>query len=85
MLCSSISRRQYKQLTYLLSQSKDEQCRVDTATSKQGENFRPLQNAMLSTAAVQERQNENTNEGLQTVSHCTQEDFFVTLYDEDEQ
>ena len=100
-LHSAISRRQYKQLTYLLTQSRDERCQLDTATSLQGENFRPLQNAALSSSAGQppgavaeDRQGGNNNnnreedaaaDGPQVVSHCTRDNFFVTLYDADGQ
>jgi hypothetical protein len=89
-IVSHISRRQYKQLTHLMTQSRDDSCQLDTATNLQGENFRPLQNATI----VVNKQNGNNNnnndrdtseEGPQLVSHCTSDDFFVMTYSSDEQ
>jgi len=79
-----------------LTQSRDEECRPDTATTLQGENFRPLQTAVMSTstttaaaAAKAARQSEQPAEsdgtgGLQVVTHCTQDNFFVTVYDDED-
>jgi carbonic anhydrase len=62
----TISRKQYKQLATLLTAYKDSNCENGTVLSPTGENFRPL-------ATI------NTN--FQTVQHCTQDDFDLTLYD----
>ena len=40
----TISRRQYKLLTSLMTKSRNENCQSDTAVSVTGENFRPIQN-----------------------------------------
>lgn len=73
--CSSISRRQYKQLAHLLTQSRDEDCNLDTATSAEGENFRP----------IQEGNDQQNRQQQQVVSHCTSDDFTVTVYARDDQ
>ena len=65
-----ISRRQYKQLTTLLTANKDGDCQDDTVLSATGENFRPLQ---------------NVNNNNQNVEHCTKADFGVLQYAADEQ
>ena len=94
---SRISRRQYKQLAYLLQQSRDDSCQPDTATNARGENFRPLQNASLESSTINKQaggggganNNNNNNqdvlEGPQVVSHCTSDNFFVLVYSSDEQ
>lgn len=74
---SSISRRQYKQLTTLLTMSRDEDCQSDTATSPQGENFRPLQTVG--------GQNNNRQGNQQSVAHCTSDDFTVIIYESEDQ
>ncbi|CAB9506294.1 expressed unknown protein [Seminavis robusta] len=81
----SISRRQYKQLTHLLTQSRDASCRMDTATNLEGENFRPLQNATFLTQKRQDDNQEQEDDGPQLVAHCTSDNFFVSVYEEDEQ
>jgi hypothetical protein len=68
-------------LTTLLTLSRDDDCGMDTATNLEGENFRPLQTAALGT----KRQADDDEDGPQVVAHCTSEDFFVTVYEDDEQ
>jgi carbonic anhydrase len=63
-----ISRRQYKQLTKLMTTYKDDNCNKDTVVSLKGENSRPLR---------------TMNPNFQSVSHCTPNNFNVTLYDPD--
>ena len=66
-----------------MTQSRDSRCQYDTATSLQGENFRPLQNATMS--SNNNDKNNKDQQTLQTVQHCTSEDFLVTVYDQDDQ
>jgi hypothetical protein len=66
-----ISRRQYKELTYLLSQSRDSDCEMDTAIDYNGENRRPSQ--------------ENVNAAYQGVNHCKPRHFGHFVYSPDEQ
>lgn len=66
-----ISRRQYKQLTLLLAQSRDSSCESDTAVDPAtGENFRPLQ---------------PRDQFFQSVYRCTFDDFGYFVYSPDEQ
>lgn len=59
-----ISRKQYKQLTNLLTSYRNDDCDRATVTSPRGENARPLQTI-----------NED-----QDVAHCTIDDFDLDLY-----
>jgi Eukaryotic-type carbonic anhydrase len=61
-----ISRRQYKILASLLSSSRDDKCELDTATSRTGENRRPIQ---------------ETNSFFQAVHHCTPQNFGYFVYE----
>lgn len=83
----TISRRQYKQLVDLLTQSRDERCRLDSATNLQGENFRPLQNATLSSGGNnKQKDGEFFVAGApQTVKHCTEENFVVDVFEGEDQ
>jgi hypothetical protein len=66
-----ISRRQYKQLTRLLTQSRDSNCELDTAVNPTtGENFRPLQ---------------PRDQSSQNIYRCTFDDFGYFVYPPEEQ
>lgn len=66
-----ISRRQYKQLKRLLTQSRDSSCEFDTAVDPStGENFRPLQ---------------PRDQFFQNVFRCTFDDFGYFVYAPEEQ
>ncbi|KAG7363290.1 carbonic anhydrase [Nitzschia inconspicua] len=67
-----ISRRQYKELTFLLSQSLDDNCQRNTATDNNGENRRPIQ--------------ESVNSAFQGVYyHCTLSNFGHFVYSPEDQ
>jgi hypothetical protein len=66
-----ISRRQYKELTAVLTQSQDVDCEYDTATDFNGENARPIQ--------------ESISGSFQGVYHCTPDDFGYFVFPENEQ
>jgi Eukaryotic-type carbonic anhydrase len=66
-----ISRRQYKQLTFLLSQSRNDHCNMDTATDYKGENRRPIQ--------------ESVNSAFQGIYHCKPRHFGHFVFSPDEQ
>jgi Eukaryotic-type carbonic anhydrase len=66
-----ISRRQYKELTSLLSQSLDDNCEFDTAIDANGENRRPIQ--------------ESVNSDFQGIYHCTPANFGHFVYAPEEQ
>jgi carbonic anhydrase len=66
-----ISRRQHKQLTQVLTRSRDSSCELDTKVNPTtGENFRPLQ---------------PRNQFFQNVFRCTFDDFGHFVYEPDEQ
>ena len=66
-----ISRRQYKELTAILTLSRDNECTYDTATDRNGENMRPIQ--------------ESLSSNFQGVYHCTPDDFGYFVFPENEQ
>jgi carbonic anhydrase len=66
-----ISRRQYKVLTSLLTQSRDDDCEPDTAVDSNGENRRPIQ--------------KSSNSFYHGVYHCTSDDFGYFVFSSDEQ
>ena len=66
-----ISKRQYKILTSLLTQSRNENCELDTATDHKGENRRPIQ--------------VGANPSMQGVFHCTPNDFGYFAFPPNEQ
>lgn len=66
-----ISRRQYKELTFLLGQSRDDDCQLDAAADLNGENRRPVQ--------------ESIDGAFQGVYHCTPANFGHFAYIPEEQ
>jgi len=65
-----ISRRQYRQLTHLLKQSRNDDCEQDTIVSPTGDNFRPVR---------------DVNSQIQSMMKCSPSDFGHFMYPQDEQ
>jgi len=76
-------------MTHLLTQSRNSACELDTATDLQGENFRPLQTAVMSEKQGNEKQGggkddnnaANEDDGPQVVAHCTATEFIALVYE----